>query len=230
MSGPPNVEAIKARIMSHMNTDHPDSLEDYLKFYNDITAAPQSAKLIDLNLDSMKIEYRDGSDSIKTSIVKITPPMSSYSESRVKLVAMAEEATGKSFHQPPDLPPLAPVPTMAGPANKSIGYSAPGFAGLITTAGICFGFWALAYEYPLSSGGPLARFLPAIVVELARKYREQLFAMMIGIHIVEAMYAATKCLDNGVPLPLVVLWSVNTFIEGGPAIARINRLIREKLH
>lgn len=213
-----------------MNADHPDSLEDYLKFYNNINAVPQSAKLLDLSLDSLKIEYRDGSDSIKTSIVKIAPPMSSYAESRVKLVAMAEEATGKSFHQPPDLPPPASVPTMAVPAKKSIGYSPPGFAGLITIAGICFGFWALAYEYPLSPVGPLAKFLPAIVVELARKYREQLFAMMIGIHVVEAMYVATKCLDNGVSLPLMILWSVNTFIEGGPAMARVNRLIKEKLH
>jgi hypothetical protein len=230
MAGPPNAEAIKARILSHMNADHADSLEDYLKFYNGINVAPQSAKLVDLNLDSMKIEYRDGSDAFKSSIVKINPPMSSYAESRVKLVAMAEEATGKSFHQPPDLPPPAPVPTMAIPTKKSIGYSPPGIAGLITTAAICFGFWALSYDYPLSIGGPLAKFLPAIVVELARKYREQLFAMMIGIHVVEAIIVTTKCLDNGVSLPLMVLWTLNTFIEGGPAIARINRLVKEKEH
>src|ERR1700694_2491278 len=53
MAGPP-IAAIKARIMAHMNTEHPDSLEDYLKFYNNINAAPQSAKMIDLDLDSLK--------------------------------------------------------------------------------------------------------------------------------------------------------------------------------
>jgi putative heme iron utilization protein len=35
-----NAGAIKARIIEHMNADHSDSLEDYLKFYNSINTAP----------------------------------------------------------------------------------------------------------------------------------------------------------------------------------------------
>jgi hypothetical protein len=79
-------------------------------------------------------------------------------------------------------------------------------------------------------GGPLEKYLPGIVVELARRFREQLFAMMIGIHLVEALVAANKCIENGVAFPYTVLWTLNTAIEGGPAIARLNQQIKQKEH
>jgi hypothetical protein len=236
MAGPPNPAAMKQRIIAHMNADHPDSLEDYLKFYNGITCLPASAKLLDLSLDSLLIEYSVAdSANAKTSTVNITPAMSSYAESRTKLVAMAEEATGKQFHVPPD-PPSAPSAPPAHTAvssvskGKEIGWTFPGLLGFITTAGICFGYWALSQEGPLSVGGPLEKYLPGIVVELARRFREQLFAMMIGIHLVEALVAANKCIENGVAFPYTVLWTLNTAIEGGPAIARLNQQIKQKEH
>jgi hypothetical protein len=45
-----NATVIKARIIEHKNADQSDSLEDYLKFYNSINAASQSAKLIEFDL------------------------------------------------------------------------------------------------------------------------------------------------------------------------------------
>ena len=234
MAGPPSSAAMKQRIISHMNADHPDSLEDYLKFYNGINGVlPGSAKLLDLSLDSLLIEYSvPDSPSAKTSTVKITPAMSSYAESRTKLVAMAEEATGKQFHVPPDPPsPSAPIAQSSATASvstgKEIGWTVPGLLGFITSAGICFGYWALSQEGPLAVGGPLEKYLPGIVVELARRFREQLFAMMIGIHLVEALFAANKCIENGVAFPYLVLWTLNTAIEGGPAIARLNQQIKK---
>ena len=228
-----------------MNADHPDSLEDYLKFYNGITCTPASAKIIDLSLDSLLIEYADPeTKKAKTSTVKITPPMTSYAESRTKLVAMAEEATGKQFHVPPDSAPAADAgaatPAHAGEVHvphatsaskgKEIGWTFPGLLGFITTAGICFGYWALSQEAPLSVGGPLEKYLPGIVVEFGRRWREQLFAMMIGLHLVEALFAANTCMENGVAFPYLVLWTLNTAIEGGPAIARLNQQIKSKQH
>src|SRR5271169_2085756 len=109
MAAPPTA-AIKARIMQYMNTDRPETLEDYLKFYNNITPVPQSAKLIDFDLDFLQIEYTTPSGSKDSSIIKIIPPMSNLSESRVKFVAMAEEATGKSYHQPPNVSTIPPPP------------------------------------------------------------------------------------------------------------------------
>ena len=219
----------KDRIIGHMNADHADSLEDYLKHFNRITPKVGSAKMIDLQLDSLKIEYVDGQGKTKTSIVKINPPMQSLSESRVKLVAMAEEATGKSFHQPPDITPVAaPTGMVPTPLKTPIGWTFPEFPGLISTALICFGYWALSQEYPLAVGGPLEKVLPRFLVEFGRNFKDQLFAFMIGIHVVEALVVAMKCIDNGAAIPITILWTVNGFIEGGPAITRVNKLIKNK--
>jgi len=227
MAGPPTA-AIKARIIAHMNTDHPDSIEDYLKFYNSLNAAPQSAQLVDLDLDHMKIQYRDESGKTLTSIVQIKPPMTSFAESQVKLVAMAEEATAKSFHQAPDIVP--PVPAVAvAPARpkKAIEWTPPELPGFIAMAGIIFGFWALSQEWPLSNHGPLRGYLPTALWKFSKKYREQLFAMMLAIHLIEGSIVARTCWEEGMSFPLVVLWTINGFLEGGPAIVRINKLVSE---
>jgi hypothetical protein len=215
----PSPAAIKARIKAHMNAEHADSIEDYLKFYNKITPSPNSAQLIDLDLDSMKIQYLDDQGSTQTSVVKIDPPMGSLGESRVRLVSMAEEATGKSFHQPPDGPP-------AVTPKKSVGWTRPEYIGLASLFAISFGFWALSREFPLSPGGPLEKIMPPIVVVTARQYREQLFALMIAIHAIEGSIMARKAWEEGLSIPLIVLWTVNGFFEGGPAIARFNKLAR----
>ena len=222
-------EAAKARIMAHMNADHPDSLVDYLRFYNRITAAPNSAKLVDLDLDSMKIEYTNEFGNTKTSTVKINPPMASLADSRVKLVAMAEEATGKSFHQPPEPASRPAAPSIPHtPQNTSIGWTFPEFPGFVSLVLISFGYWALSHVEPLSPGGPVEKVLPAAIVEFGRKYREQLFAGMIGIHLIEACIVAGKCIEHGAAFPILVLWTINGAIEGGPAIRRINKLIEKK--
>jgi hypothetical protein len=185
--------------------------------------------MIDLDLDSTTIQYLDEAGVSQTSIVKINPPMTSLGESRVKLVAMAEEATGKSFHQPPDMPPLSAVSAAATVvAAKSIGWTHPELAGVFSTFAVCFGFWALSQEYPLSRNGPLQTILPAIVVDLGRKFREQILAAMIAIHAIEGSILTRKSLEQGLSLPLTVLWTINGAIEGFPAIQRFNRLVQAK--
>lgn len=221
----PNAAAMKTRIIAYMNVDRADSLEHYLKFYNNINAAPQSAKLVDFDVDFMKIEYADESGTVTSSIVKINPPMSSLSEARVKLVAMAEEATGKSFHQPTYLPT---IPTSSASTIDTIGWTPPDLLGCISLLAISFGFWALSHGHPLSPEGPLQAILPAIVVEFGRRFREQLFAMMIGIHVIEGGVVARKCLEQGVSWPLLVLWTINGCFEGGPAIIRLNKIIQKR--
>jgi hypothetical protein len=219
-----NAGAIKARIIEHMNADHSDSLEDYLKFYNSINATPHSAKLVEFALDFMKIEYTNESGSRESSIVKIVPPMSNLSESRVRLVAMTEEATGKSLHQPSKVP-TGPV---SASSNERIGWTAPEGLGFITLSAVCFGLWALNNPYPLSAEGPLVRILPTALVLFGRTFREQLFAMMIGLHMIAGMVVANKCLEQKMSTPTLVLWTINGIFEGFPAIMRINKLIAKQ--
>jgi hypothetical protein len=223
MAGP-NAAAIKARIIQHMNADHSDSLEDYLKFYNSVNAAPQSAKLVEFDLDFMEIEYTTELGSKETSIVKINPPMSNLSESRVKLVAMAEEATGKSLHQPSH-PSQGPE---LATANRRIGWTPPDWRGLISLSAVCFGFWSLYYPYPLSDDGPLIRILPTALVLLTRTFRDQLFALMIGMHLIEGTVIARRCMEQKMSTPLLVLWTIDGLVEGIPAIMRINELIAKQ--
>ena len=216
----PSPAGIKERIIAYMNGDRKDCLEDYLRFYNKITCTPKSAKLIDFDLDHMKIEYSDAQGNIQTSTVKIDPPMQSLADSRSKMVAMAEEATGKSFHAPESATrPLTP---------KTLGWTPPEFEGYVLLATTAFGVWSLGSEYPLSVRGPLARVLPGLVVEYARRYREQLFAGMIGIHLIEALITVRKCLENGAGILMLLVWSVNTLLEGYPSIKRLNKAIKKR--
>jgi hypothetical protein len=228
MAGPPNPAAIKQRIMDHMNADHADSLDDYLEFYNKITAAPSSARMIDFDLDFIRIEYKDTAGITHSSLVKIDPPMGSLGDSRVRLVAMAEEATGKSFHQPPDVPSPTNVPVVSDIPVKAIGWTPPGIGGLLSLASICFGFWALHHPYPLSPEGPVQAYLPAFLVEFGRGYREQLFAGMIGIHVIEAISNARTCWEAGTSIPILIIWTINAFFEGGPAMLRLNKLVEDR--
>lgn len=221
----PNEAGIKERIMTYMNTSRRDSLEDYLRFYNNIVVAPQSAKLVDFEVDYLKLEYVDEAGSSQSGIVKINPPMASLAESRARLVSMAEEATGKSIQQSPD--PLT-TSTDSVATVDPLGWTFPEFPGFISLVAITFGFWSLSHNYPLSPEGPLQLILPSLLVEYSRRFREQLFAMMIGIHVIEAGIIAKKCLEQGASFPVLVLWTVDGLFEGGPAIVRINKLIKKR--
>ncbi|KAI5806809.1 hypothetical protein DFH27DRAFT_359106 [Peziza echinospora] len=98
--GPPSEAAIKARIMNHMNADHADSVLLYLQHYTPYTTAtatPHPPQLTDISLAHLTITHYPSQTPIPggeavTTTIPITPPMASYAEARVRLVAMAEEA------------------------------------------------------------------------------------------------------------------------------------------
>jgi len=220
-----NVSAMKARIMSHMNADHEDSLQDYLRFYNKISATPASAKLVDFDVDFMKIEYVDINGSPSSSIVKIEPPMSSLAESRTRLIAMAEEATGQPFHHQP---PGSTHSTSDVAADSSLRWSPPDIVGIVTATGISFGLLAFAWSYPFSQGGPLEAILPQFLLEFCREFRPQLFAGLLTIQVAEGAFVAWKAFHHRASIGDTILWGLNGFLEGGPAIRRLNNLLGQK--
>jgi hypothetical protein len=82
-------DAAKARIISHLNSSHADSLSAYLQHYNLVPlAAASKPTLLDISLSAMTI--RDANNKVHT--VRFSPPMNSFSDARVRTVAMDTEA------------------------------------------------------------------------------------------------------------------------------------------
>jgi hypothetical protein len=82
-------DAAKARIISHMNNSHEDALSVYLQHYNRVPLpAASNPTLLDISLSSMTI--LDANDKVHT--VRLSPPMTSLADARVRTVAMDTEA------------------------------------------------------------------------------------------------------------------------------------------
>lgn len=82
-------DAAKARIISHMNSSHADSLSAYLQYYNRVPLpAASKPTLVDISLSSMTI--CDANQ--KSHIVRFSPPMASFADARIRTVAMDSEA------------------------------------------------------------------------------------------------------------------------------------------
>ncbi len=81
--------AAKQRIITHMNTDHQDSLIRYLEHFCHVSSfSARNAKLADITFDSLTILASNG----KPHTIPIKPPMTSWSEARPRVVAMDAEA------------------------------------------------------------------------------------------------------------------------------------------
>ena len=81
--------AAKQRIITHMNTDHQDSLIRYLEHFCHVSSfSARNAKLADITFDSITILASNG----KPHTIPIKPPMTSWSEARPRVVAMDAEA------------------------------------------------------------------------------------------------------------------------------------------
>ncbi len=81
--------AAKQRIITHMNTDHQDSLIRYLEHFCHVSSfSARNAKLADITFDSLTILASNG----KPHTIPLEPPMTSWSEARPRVVAMDAEA------------------------------------------------------------------------------------------------------------------------------------------
>lgn len=84
----PNSDAMKSRIINHMNEDHQNSLTLYSRHYNKLPLShAKTSKLVDITLDHMVIE-----SSFGRCLIPIDPPMKSYAEARDRVVAMHQES------------------------------------------------------------------------------------------------------------------------------------------
>lgn len=81
--------AAKQRIITHMNSDHQDSLVRYLEHFCHLSSfSARNARLTDFTFDSLTVLASNATPHT----IPINPPLTSWSEARPRVVAMDTEA------------------------------------------------------------------------------------------------------------------------------------------
>jgi hypothetical protein len=81
--------AAKERIIKHLNTDHQRSLSYYLQHFNSLSSfEARSPTLVDITFNALT--FRTASGNMST--IPLYPPMTSWSEARIRTVEMDRDA------------------------------------------------------------------------------------------------------------------------------------------
>jgi hypothetical protein len=206
----------KTRIMGHMNREHTADLKQYLRAFNGLSStAAADAQLTDITLDNLTI--KSASD---VHTVRISPPMKSLADARVRLVDMsqrAQEMLGLSDIR---------IDRFVGPRGMGIAsFLGVGFY-FVSAATLGLGLlrpgtaaWTLLDKrFPYHGAEGFAWIVKAIVFPV------------LAIHISEAFWMARSRLAKyGIEAgsSLWLLWVLETFVEGIPAIWRFDGLVQE---
>jgi hypothetical protein len=95
---------VRAEIIEHMNSDHPDAVLAYLHHFAGMREA-ESAQIIDVNDTSMLIErdHGDGTTSNKGNLVEValSEPISNIKDAERVMVMMFSEARAALAPQEP---------------------------------------------------------------------------------------------------------------------------------
>ncbi|KAJ9650259.1 hypothetical protein H2198_010429 [Neophaeococcomyces mojaviensis] len=211
----PKTLAMKTRVLTHMTTDHADSLALYLRHYSKLPASsiPLSPpvgmlKLEDVTLDHMIISHPGGGN-----LVYIDPPMKSLMESRERLVGMHKDClTGLGLSD-------IKIDSFVLP-NKAWQW----VTHLVTTfCFVTFSFFR-SEVYRIWSFGGLVPGLGA----LAEVTATPVLWLMLAIHISEAGYfARTRLRKHWVQRfsPLWWMWTTCVFNGGVAGITRFDEMV-----
>ncbi|RYO93126.1 hypothetical protein DL766_004816 [Monosporascus sp. MC13-8B] len=207
----PSNEAMKARIISHMNKDHTYELSHYLRAFNGLSAsAARSPQLTDLTLDSMTIKSASGSH-----VVRISPPMGALSDARVRMIEMAQGAQKK-----------------LGLSDIRISeFKPPAGPGVASFVGVALYFFCATTLGLVEPDTPAWSALDVVFPFGAWGYKwlvKAIFVPVLVIHITEAWWIArTRLAKHGIEegSKLWLLWVADTFIEGAPAMWRFDALV-----
>jgi hypothetical protein len=214
-----------------MNADHADSLSLFARHYCKLpTAQASTAKLTDVELTHLIISTSSTFTNYATNrttarnYIPLTPPMSSFSEARERLVAMHNESLaglGMSEivvigYQPPNSPFHLFAFALCLWSWLSFSYR----PNLLPTAPVkaVYGFWSVGGYWPgLAS---LCYFLQPFTI-----------SFMLATHISEAVYLArTRLRKHQVKTGSRIWWSwvISNFIEGVSAIQRFDAVVQDK--
>ncbi|KAI2611607.1 uncharacterized protein GGS25DRAFT_202441 [Hypoxylon fragiforme] len=212
-------EPQKSRILAHMNSSHTSDLTLYLRAFAGLSAPEaRDPQLTDLSLTALTIIATSTTASpskTKTHTIPLSPPLTTPSEARPRLIAMSQRAQEILGESP-------------GTTSKSLDYTLPRGWAIASAGGIvlyCASVAALPFLHP----GTFAwRTLDAVVpaagfVWLVRTILAPVFA----IHVIEAFWMArSRLARHGVPIGSKnwLLWTTSTFMEGYPAMMRFDEL------
>ncbi|KAG5981331.1 hypothetical protein E4U55_003060 [Claviceps digitariae] len=207
-------EAMRDRIITHMNQLHTRELTHYLRHYCGLTKR-QSARpfLCDITLQGMRIRAAD-----TDHIVPFDPPLPSWNHVRPRVVEMdtlARQGLGLS-----DIP-----------MDK---YHPPGPADLAVMLSVAFYFLSVASLPWIAPGSPLWRLLAAYFPGGPDTFRwlvKALILPVVGIHTLEPLYLDLSRLQkHGVDRWSVQwwMWIVSCVFEGVMAFKRFDRVIARK--
>lgn len=216
----------KARTIAHMNKDHSEDMSAILRHYASLTAEEAAgAEMQDLDLATMVIRADSG-----VHAVPVTPPMSSWSDRRARLVEMtvaARTALGLGVAEDSDQ-------DHAPSGSAGVQFYPPEGVGVLSFAGVSWYFLsaALVFSGNAEPGSVFSRFIetvhfpggPGMYVWLVKL----IIVPMLAIHIAEAAYMAkSRLATRHVPVGSKVwlLWVVCAFFEGAPCWKKWDRRV-----
>ncbi|EXJ86883.1 hypothetical protein A1O3_03837 [Capronia epimyces CBS 606.96] len=214
---PPSPDAVKARIISHMNSDHGLSLRLYLAQYARIPllSGTQGAQLVDITLDQMIISSAHGRHT-----VPLSPPMKSLLEARERLVAMHTECLDS-------LGVSDVVVDRYTPPDTAVGWLLPALCLLI------FATFPFRDQLRPESRSVVARIwslngsAPALA-HLCYTLQPAVLGFIVVVHAAEVVwFASTKLPRYWVEPASAVWWAwvLDCFVEGVGCLSRFDRIV-----
>jgi hypothetical protein len=221
-------EAIKARIIKHMNTEHAESLSLYLQHYCDLSpSAAENPKLTDMTYESLTIETSNAS---ATYTIPIEPRMQSWSDVRPRVVAMDRDARAAL-----GLPPL-PSDSSSPPSPVTVTTYDPPTAPFHLFV-IFLVLWFYTGYFLLLNGTlrPGTWYWEHVMcwfpVRGAQGYKwlhMVLAGPVVGVHVAETVWMVGRLRWYGVEVGTGLWWKWvgSTFLEGGGAHQRLGAVVR----
>jgi len=207
--------AAKARIISHMNNDHHDSIVRYLQHYARLSPSQAyGGRMTGVDLNGFTLQARG-----KTHRIPFHPPLTSYAQVREKAVELDNQSK-QMLH-------LSDVTI-----NKFYAPTGVFLVLFLTTAATWIGF---SQRWWFEKGGPVAQFAGEGFAAFNYRIQPYFLPALGAAHLFESvLYSNTLLPHHGVnPRSLAYwLWAVSFVIEGQLAVARfksvVSRLQKDK--
>lgn len=209
-------QAAKDRIIKHLNHDHQRSLSYYLQHYNGLSSWEASRPtLTDITFDYLVFQLSSGN----RSTIPLYPPMTSWSEARLRTIEMDRVARTALDISSIQITEYEPPKSLV---HRTIfGLCAMTFVIFTTKQWIVPGTWVYDKVLPWWPGGPEWFLWISNVIALP----------VLGIHLYEAYTLdSTRLRKYGVERGSRVWWKwiCSCFIEGFACFQRIDATVKRK--